>query len=135
MLAPVHLQGSVGGPWGAAAAPASAGGALVVFGVHKPHSRGVKRALISALVLGGLAVFGPSCRVHKAGPAAHGAGYGAGLARQAVTLGGDRATRGEPMTGFDDPAHTPEPLPWSSAPTSAAPPGPGEAAPAGAHHH
>ena len=90
---------------------------------------GVKRAFFSAVILGGLALAGPSCWVHKASPAAVGSGYGAGLARQAVTLGGERATRGEPTTGFPNPANPPELLPWSSSPTS-----PGSAAPAPAGH-
>jgi hypothetical protein len=90
--------------------------------------------LFSALVLGSLAVMGPGCRVHKPGAAAHGAGYGAGLARRAITLGGEQATTGEPMTGFPDAAKTPEPLPWSSAPAGAAHEPAEEPAAAGAHH-
>jgi len=89
---------------------------------------------MSALVLGGLTLFGPSCRVHKPGPAAHGAGYGAGLARQAVIFGGDRATRGQPMTGWEDPAKAPEPLPWSSAPRGPAVEGEAAHGEAAAHH-
>ena len=95
----------------------------------------MKRALLSALVVGGLTVAGSSCRVHRASPAAHGPGYGAGLARQALTIGGERATRGEPMTGFPDPGHSPEPLPWSSAPVGEAHGAAGHGEPADSPHH
>jgi hypothetical protein len=100
---------------------------VVVSGLTRYQSQEVKHAFFTAAILAGLATAGSSCRVHKAGPAARGAGYGAGLARQAVTLDGESPTRGAPLTGFPDPANPPEVLPWSD-PT---PPSSGAPAPAG----
>jgi hypothetical protein len=84
----------------------------------------VKRAFISSVLLLGLTVVGPSCRVHKPSPAAHGTGYGAGLARQAVTLGGEKPTTGTPLTGFPDPGNPPEAIPGQPSAATHAPPAP-----------
>ena len=91
---------------------------------------------MSSVVLLGLAVAGPSCRVRKPSAAAHGTGYGAGLARRAVTLGGETPTHGTPLTGFPDPGNPPELLPGVAAAPShepAATPARAPAAPAHGH--
>jgi hypothetical protein len=58
-----------------------------------------------------LALSGVSCE--RPGPEAHGSGYGVGIPRVAFTLTGEPRFKGGSKLGFRDPAHPPEPQPWS----------------------
>jgi hypothetical protein len=71
----------------------------------------VKRSIALMIAAASLAVAGASCE--RPGPAARGSGYGAGIPREAITLTGEPRFKGGSKLGFPDPAHPPEPLPWS----------------------